>query len=375
MATSLSRKISFSDEQGMLLDTAVSFFRDKSPISYVREQLGTEHGFDSGVWQEMADLGWLGLAIPEQHGGSGLGLAEAATIAEPMGRHLCATPFLSTQLVIQALIHGGSEAVSAKWLPRLATGEPGSVALVEPGGDWSLAGGHSAAVQSDAGFSLSGLKSFVTDAAVAQVIVASVTLDGRPALAVIDPDTLDEHALSREVVIDETRRSYRLNLDGVEIAESDLIRNDAALAALSAVQRAALLLLSAESCGGTAGVLDVVIEYLNTRTQFGRTIGAYQALKHPTVDILIGLERARSHLYHAASVLDQDDAEVALRMAKVESSEAFAFAGDRAIQFHGGFGFTYECDAQLYLRRALWCQYQFGDAPHHRAALAPALLD
>jgi alkylation response protein AidB-like acyl-CoA dehydrogenase len=260
-------------------------------------------------------------------------------------------------------------------LPRLANGEPGSVALVEPGGDWSLHTGLATAVPNDEGFTLSGVKSFVTDAAVAKVIVASVTLDGAPALAVIDTSTLGDGALSREVVIDETRRSYRLNLDGVQVAETDLIRDDAALAALRAVQRAALLLISAESSGGTAGALDVVVEYLNTRTQFGRTIGAYQALKHPTVDILIGLERARSHVYHAASVFDEDEAEVALRMAKIESSEAFAFAGDRAIQFHGGFGFTYECDAQLYLRRALWCQYQFGDPPHHRAALAPALLD
>jgi alkylation response protein AidB-like acyl-CoA dehydrogenase len=383
MATHLTRKISFSDEQGMLLDTAVAFFRDKSPISYVREQLTTEHGFDPAIWKEMADLGWLGLAVPEQHGGSGLGLAEAVTIVEPMGRHLCATPFLSTQLTIQALLCSGSEKgsgegseeISARWLPRLANGEPGSVALVEPGGDWSLHTGLATAVPNDEGFTLSGVKSFVTDAAVAKVIVASVTLDGAPALAVIDGSTLGDGALSREVVIDETRRSYRLNLDGVQIAETDLIRGDAALAALRAVQRAALLLISAESSGGTAGALDVVVEYLNTRTQFGRTIGGYQALKHPTVDILIGLERSRSHVYHAASVLDQDEAEVALRMAKIESSEAFAFAGDRAIQFHGGFGFTYECDAQLYLRRALWCQYQFGDPPHHRAALAPALLD
>jgi alkylation response protein AidB-like acyl-CoA dehydrogenase len=374
MAKPLNQKISFTDEQGMLLDTAVGFFRDKSPISYVRAQLDTEHGFDAGLWQEMADLGWLGLAVPEAHGGSGLGLGEAVTIAEPMGRHLCATPFLSTQLTIQALLHGGSE-IGSVWLPRLATGAPGSVALAEPGGDWSLHRARATAVPSDAGFTLSGVKSFVTDAAVARVIVASVTLDGTPALAVIDASTLGDGALSREVVIDETRRSYRLNLDGVEIGESDLIRDEAALSALTSVQRAALLLLSAESCGGTAGVLDVVVEYLNTRTQFGRTIGAYQALKHPTVDILIGLERARSHLYHAASVLDQDDAEVALRMAKVEASEAFAFAGDRAIQFHGAFGFTYECDAQLYLRRALWCQYQFGDPPHHRAALARMLLD
>ena len=118
------------------------------------------------------------------------------------------------------------------------------------------------------------------------------------------------------------------------------------------------------------------MDYLNTRTQFGRKIGSYQALKHPTVDILMALERGRSLVYHAASLIDAGEAAaVALRMAKAHCAEAYVFAGDRAIQFHGGFGFTYECDAQLYLRRALWLQTQFGDAPHHRAHLEGALLD
>ena len=130
-------------------------------------------------------------------------------------------------------------------------------------------------------------------------------------------------------------------------------------------------------------MIDLVVDYLCTRTQFGHKIGSYQALKHPTVDMLMGLERARSHLYHAATLLDSQShlsahpsggAEIALRMAKAESTEAFAFASDRAIQFHGGFGFTYDCDAQLYLRRSLWLQYQYGDAPHHRAQLAHQLL-
>ena len=114
---------------------------------------------------------------------------------------------------------------------------------------------------------------------------------------------------------------------------------------------------------------------------FDRLIGSYQALKHPTVDVMIGLERSRSHLYHAASLFDDcagngdlTAAEVALRMAKAESSDAFAFAGDRAIQFHGAVGFTYECDAQLYLRRALWNQYQYGDSLHHRKRLAELML-
>ena len=121
-------------------------------------------------------------------------------------------------------------------------------------------------------------------------------------------------------------------------------------------------------------VLEVIVDYLKSRIQFDRPIGSYQALKHPTVDVLVGLERARSHLYHAATVYGTPEAEVALRMAKAASCEAFAFGGDRAVQFHGGFGFTYECDAQLYLRRALWCQTQYGDPLHQRKHLADLLL-
>ena len=137
------------------------------------------------------------------------------------------------------------------------------------------------------------------------------------------------------------------------------------------------LLQELEEEGGEA-VLHVVVEYLNTRKQFDHFIGSYQSLKHPTVDILLDGEGCKSHVYHAASVMAEGDraaTDVAVRMAKAQASEAFAYAGDRAVQFHGGFGFTYECDAQLYLRRALWCQHQFGDERYHRQKLAPALLD
>jgi len=185
-------------------------------------------------------------------------------------------------------------------------------------------------------------------------------------------------------VLDETRRSYTVVLDGVSITPEQLITGSAAQRALIATERAAWLLHSADACGGTSATIDLVVEYLTTRTQFGRKIGSYQALKHPTVDMLTGYERVRSHLYHAASlhsagvasaeVQTAQNAEVALRMAKAESGEAYNFAADRAIQFHGGFGFTYECDAQLYLRRALWLNYQFGDTPQHRAVLQDLLL-
>jgi len=206
-------------------------------------------------------------------------------------------------------------------------------------------------------------------------LLVSGRLQGAPCLVIVHANELDDGALTRETVIDETRRSYELSLRGLELPAHRLISGKAATDALANIRNAALLLIAAESAGGTAGVLEVIVEYLNTRTAFGRKIGSYQGLKHPTVDILIGLERSRSHVYHAAALIDAgEDPEVALRMAKAEASDAFAFAGDRAIQFHGGFGFTWECDAQLYLRRALWAQYAFGDALYHRRQLAELLL-
>jgi acyl-CoA dehydrogenase len=377
----LSGRISFNDEQAMLLDSAVSFCRERSPVATVRQLMNTEHGFDQGLWSEIAQLGWNGIAIPERFGGSGLTLGHTALIAEPMGRHLLATPFSSTQLAIQGLLAGASDTQQAHWLPRLADGGLASVALFEDDGDWDLSRPLASARMVGPQATLQGTKTLVTDAAVADLLLVSVRLDGAPALAVLPTAGLAAGALQRETVIDETRRSYRLSLDGISLPAEALITGDAALAALQAIQQAGLLLASAEAAGGIAGVLDVVVDYLNTRTTFGRKIGSYQGLKHPAAEMLIGLERARSHVAHAATLLADpansadsvDEALLALRMAKAEAADSFVFAGDRAVQFHGGFGFTWDCNAQLYLRRALWLQPWFGDAAHQRQQLADAL--
>jgi alkylation response protein AidB-like acyl-CoA dehydrogenase len=120
------------------------------------------------------------------------------------------------------------------------------------------------------------------------------------------------------------------------------------------------------------------VDYLKTRKQFGKLIGSYQALKHPTVDILVSMDSARSFIYHAAALVGDDtlstDAQIACRMAKAQACQTLCYAGDRAVQFHGGMGFTYDCDAQLYIRRAQWSQQQYGDAQHHRKRLATLLL-
>lgn len=371
----LSNTITFTDEQAMLLDIATNFFREKSSIATVRRQIASESGFDRELWGEIAELGWLGIAVPERFGGSGLSLADVTVIAEPMGRHLAGTPLISTQLFIQALLAGGSEQQQRELLPKICNGAIGTVALFESDGDWNLEHIGSQAVISADAARLSGAKTLVCDAAVADFVLVSVALDGAPALAIVKAADLPRERRTRETVIDETRRAWRLELDGVNVSASSLMAGDKARAALKAISDAALLLAAAEAAGGIAGALETTVEYLNTRSAFGRKIGSYQSLKHTCAEILVGLERTRSHVYHAASLLAAgEDAEVALRMAKVEAGDSFVYAGDRAVQFHGGFGFTYDCDAQLYLRRALWLQYAFGDATHHRRRLADLLL-
>jgi alkylation response protein AidB-like acyl-CoA dehydrogenase len=154
---------------------------------------------------------------------------------------------------------------------------------------------------------------------------------------------------------------------------------DNVLPVLQDIRLIGALLVAAEAAGTAGAALDTVVEYLKTRKQFGKLIGSYQALKHPTVEILTSVDSSRSFIYHAATLMSDDaldkDAEIACRMAKVQATETLLFAGDRAVQFHGGMGFTYECDAQLYIRRAQWSQQQFGDAQHHRKRLAALLLD
>jgi acyl-CoA dehydrogenase len=373
-AKKLSTDMSFSDEQAMLLETASEFFKDKSPTAIVRDLMISDHGYATDVWQEMVQLGWSGLAVPEGFGGSGLGIAAAVCIAEPMGRHLSATPWLPTQLAIQGLLAADEDLQNA-YLPSLAEGAIGSVALSEVGGAWDLTQAELAVTIDVGEIILNGTKVFVLNADVAEVLLVSGLCNGKPCLAVLDQKDISGCTLNRETVIDETRRSFELTLANVKIPKSRLIDGARALHALQLIQSAAQLLISAESAGGIAGTLALVVDYLNTREAFGRKIGGYQGLKHPTVDILIGLERTRSHVYHAASLIDSgQDASIALGMAKAEASDSFAFAGDRAIQFHGGFGFTWDCDAQLYLRRALWAQYAFGDGVYHRKHLAAAFL-
>jgi len=226
---------------------------------------------------------------------------------------------------------------------------------------------------------LQGRKKFVADAEVARLFAVLVNHEGAPALAIVRAEQLPAGAITPNTLIDQTKRSASVDFTGVPVTAENLVTGEAVAEALRDVRLLGALLTAAEATGSAASCLDTVVDYLKTRKQFGKLIGSYQALKHPTVDILGAVDSGRSFIYHAATLVGEEaldrDAEIACRMAKAHATETLLYAGDRAVQFHGGMGFTYECDAQLYIRRAQWSQQQFGDAQHHRKRLAALLLD
>ena len=371
--------LSFSDEQAMLLDSAKSFCGDKSDISAVRSLLQSDIGHNPEVWQEMVALGWTGIAIPEQYGGFAMGLGSTVPVIESMGRHLLGTPLITSTLASQAILRGGSEAQREQWLPKVVQGTVGSMALLD-NEDWGAKLCGVTANASDSGIVLSGKKLLVADATVADFFVVSVNHSGNhssnPALAIVEASQLATGAITANTLIDETKRAATVDFTGVTISPDALLPHSEQ--ALKDVRLIGALLTAAEATGTSAATLDCIVSYLTSRIQFGRLIGSYQSLKHPTVDILLQMDSSRSLIYHAATLIDNGplakDTEVACRMAKAQATETLLFAGDRAVQFHGGMGFTYDCDAMLYIRRAQWAQHQYGDAQHHRLHLAKLLL-
>ena len=372
-------RIDCSEELGMLTDAATSYLRDNSSVERARELAETETGFDSGQWQALAEMGWLGLATPEEFGGSGLGYPELAKVTELMGRYLFSSPFFATTLASQALIASNNEDAKMQWLPEISSGAAiATLALMEPHNSWEIGDVRATAEATATGFKLTGEKQFVIDGQNAHLVIASALFNGNPALFLLDADHLGQIEQRAESLTHHARRSTRFTLDGLELPKSAKLADGAdAQKILGHVSSLAWLLLAADSAGTANGAIDLTAEYTRVRKQFGKYIGSYQAISHPLVESAILVEDTLSLVYHAASIFDgtlKGESEIAARMAKTRSEEAVNLAGARAIQSHGGMGFTWECHAHLYFKRGQWNSLSFGDAIHQRRHLADLML-
>lgn len=367
--------LSISESQIDLLNSAEKFCRQNSTIENVRHHIETEAGFDDTLWQDIVALGWTAIAIPEVYDGIGLPLGDVVPVIEMMGRNLLHTPFLATTLAAQAIIKGGNEDQKSEILPQLLTGKIATLALSEPNGDFDLNNIQVTAEKTANGFNLTGTKTLVLNASVADFIIISARLEGETCLLVVSTSDIPKNVMRRETLIDQTKRSDALHLGGFEIPNTALMPKETTQETLHHIQNCGALLYAAEMVGGTKACIDYTVEYLKTRKQFGRLIGSYQALKHPIVDAFVDYEKSRSLLYAAASNIEQGTCgHAAIAMAKIKAVETFSYTSDRAIQFHGGFGFTYDCDAQLYRRRAIFDAAQFGNARYYKRNLAALLF-
>ncbi len=340
----------FSDDQKFLKGEARKFLEANCPTTRVRKVLDDDKAaYDEALWKAVAGQGWLGAAIPEEHGGLGLGHLELCVIAEELGRVVAPIPFASTvYFLAEAVMVAGDAAQKAELLPKIAAGEIiGAVATSEGPGVLSP-GVLQATVE---GGRLSGVKIPVTDGDIATIALVLAKENGKPGLFLAD---LGHASVKREALgtVDPTRDAAKLVFDQTPVTRLGAAGEGFAL--LEQIFDRAAVLLAFEQAGGADRCLEMAKEYALERYAFGRVIASYQAIKHKLADMYVKNELARSNAYYGAWALNTDAPElpIAASAARIAASEAFWFASKENIQTHGGIGFTWEMDCHLYYRRS-----------------------
>jgi alkylation response protein AidB-like acyl-CoA dehydrogenase len=369
----------FSEEQEMLRSSARDFLAKEAPMTYVRKMMEDEVGFTGDLWKKMADLGWMGLILPEDYGGSGLDFVDLIVVLEEMGRVVLPGPFFSTVVLGGvALLEGASDALKQALLPKLASGDlKVTLAQLEPSGRWDADGIQLAAKADGGGFVLSGTKLFVPDAHVADQMVVATRTPGSKGADGISLFLIDARApgitTTQLKTMDQTRRLGEVVLKDVRVpADRVLGTAGGGWALLDRVIDRGKVGLCAEMCGGAQRVLEMSVDYAKVREQFGKPIGSFQAIQHKCANMLVEVESSKSVTYYAAWAVANDVAEapLAAAMAKAYCSDAYRHVSGEGIQIHGGIGFTWEHDMHIYFKRAKSSEVTFGDATWNRELVA-----
>jgi alkylation response protein AidB-like acyl-CoA dehydrogenase len=370
----------FNEEQELLRSTARKFFDNECSSETVRKLMDSPEGMTPDLWKKLAEQGWLGLVVPDEHGGMGLGIVDLVVLMEEMGRAVVPGPFFSTVLLGGlAILEAGTEAQKKAWLPNLASGDArATLAWMEPTADLGARGITLPATAKGSGHVLNGTKLFVQDAHTADVlVVAARTATGKTAEEGISLFLVPKGSPGLTVTLlptmDQTRKLCEVTLEDVVIGPDALMGPaGSGWAPLARVIDRATVGLCAEMCGGAQKVLDMTVEYAKIRQAFGRPIGSYQGVKHKAADMLVDVENSKSITYYAAWAMDEGVAEgpLAVSMAKAYVSDAYRRVSGAGIQLHGGIGFTWEHDLHLYFKRAKGSEFTFGDATWHRERVA-----
>jgi len=361
----------FSDDQKQLRDTARKYLAEKCPPKAVRAVIDGKTPYDCELWKGLAEMGFLGVAIPEEYGGTGAGHLELCVIAEEMGRVLAPVPFSSTvYLAAEALLVAGSEAQKKKWLPLIASGEAiGTLALFEGKGNPS----PQAIKLATSNGTLNGVKKPVADGAIADfaVVAARTGSTGREtdiSLFLVDMKAggVEAKALTN---IDPSHGQAEVTFKNCKAEPLGAAGEGWSI--ISQVLDRAAVLLAFEQVGGADRALEMGRDYALDRIAFGRPIGSFQAIKHMLADMYVSATLARSNCYYGAWALSTNAGELpeAAAAARLSATQAFQHCAKNNIQVHGGMGFTWEFDCHLYYRRANATALSLGSMSYWEDAL------
>ena len=364
-----------SDHVGPLADSVTDFVRRRADVARARRLHAGGAECDRDFWRALADMGWLGIAVPERFGGMGLGLREATIVAEGLARALVPEPFTATAVLAVSLIEGGdSEPLKQELLPRIAAGSlVPAVAWQERAGELDPAAIDAVAVPFEGGFRLSGAKRFIAAAAAADGFVVSARCADDLALFWVSADAAGARLTTHRLA--DGRASGTLVLSDAMVTREGMVASPVvARAALARALDRATVVAGAELVGVMTRTLELSLDYMRTRVQFGKPIGAFQALQHRAVDLYLQQELATAVLAEGVRDLEtiaDDRARSALASrVKARASEAALRVTREAIQIHGAIGFTEDCDVGLYTKRAIVLSAWLGNATAHRRRYA-----
>jgi hypothetical protein len=369
-----------TEEQSMLRDSARGLISDKAPVSHLRHLRDSKDatGFSRELWKSFADMGFVGLLVPENFGGSGLGCVEAGVVMEEIGRTLMPSPFLSTAvLAASALSRAGSAAQKAEHLPKISAGELLAALAIDEGAKHRPLQTRMQAVRSGNGFRLQGDKAFVVDGHVADLLIVAARTAGSPGerdgltLFLVDPKTRGV-STERTVMVD-SHNAARIEFDNVDVTADHVLGEvDQGYGLLEGVLNIGRGAVASEMVGLSEEVFGRTVTYLKERKQFGKAIGEFQALQHRAAQLYIDIEITRAAVLKALQTLDGDfaNAASAVAVAKARAGATATRAVQEGVQMHGGMGMTDQFDIGFFMKRARVCEELFGDANFHADQLA-----
>ncbi len=367
--------LALNEEQQLLKDTAREFLAEHAPVGALRKlrDEGDETGYSSALWQQMSELGWAGIVLPEAYGGLDFGYQGLGAVIEESGRTLTASPlFASVVLGASAIELCGSEAQKTALLPKIAGGEMTLALALEEGPHHNPLNIATTAEASGDGFVINGDKTFVLDGHSADtLIVVARSAGNNPgsdglSLVLVDADTAG--VTRTRMMMADSRNAAQINFSNVKVA-ADQILGDAgdAWPALEKVLDRGRICMAAEMLGGALECFARTLDYLKEREQFGAKIGSFQALQHRAAQLYADLELSKSVVIDALAAIDEgrDDLAVAASHAKAQLNDIYIHATNEAVQLHGGIGVTDELDLGLFMKRARVAVQILGDSSYH----------